>query len=48
MNYRVVYLDKAKVDIKDIVEYLAQFYKSTARTFMENFRDKVNTLKNGR
>ena len=45
MKYRVVYLDEAKLDLKDIVAYLAQYYKSTARAFKEKVAERVNALK---
>ena len=45
MSYRVIYLNEAKQDIKEVVSYLASFYASTARDFKNKLTSNVNKLK---
>jgi plasmid stabilization system protein ParE len=45
MSYRATYSDDAKLDAKEIVAYLAQFYTSTARNFKTKLTKQVNMLR---
>ena len=45
MSYRVAYLGEAKQDMKEIAEYLCQYYASTARNFSSKLKGQVRTLK---
>jgi addiction module RelE/StbE family toxin len=45
MSYRVTYSDDARLDVKEIVAYLAQFYANTARNFKAKLVERVNALK---
>jgi len=45
MTYRVIYLERARQDMREIVTYLAQFYASTARNFVDRLKKQVELLK---
>jgi toxin ParE1/3/4 len=43
--YKVKLLPTAKIDLADIVDYLSQFYSSTAIKQYERIINKINNLK---
>lgn len=45
MSYRATYSDDAKLDAREIVTYLAQFYAGAARNFKTKLTEQVNMLK---
>ena len=45
MTYVIKYLKLAQDDVKEIREYLSQFYQGTAPSFMSDLRTHVNRLK---
>ena len=45
MKFQVKYLDAAKLDVKEITSYLAQFHAKSARNFKEKLTNQVNLLK---
>jgi addiction module RelE/StbE family toxin len=44
MKYRIKYLKISKDDLKEIRDYLNQFYKNTTRNFLTDLRKQVNLL----
>ena len=44
MSFRTTYTDTARQDMREIAEYLAQFYASTARKFSAKLEKKVASL----
>ncbi|MBA1336710.1 MAG: hypothetical protein HPY66_3145 [Firmicutes bacterium] len=44
-SYKISMLPTAKVDLADMIDYLSQFYQSTAIKQYDRIIDKINTLK---
>ena len=44
-NYKITMLPTAKVDLADMIDYLSQFYPSTAITQYDRIIDRINKLK---
>jgi addiction module RelE/StbE family toxin len=44
MGYKLRYLDLAKIDVKEIKEYLTQFYPSTPAKFLTALKEKITSL----
>ncbi len=45
MAYKIKYLPLAVQDLRDIAEYLSQFYPGTAPRVLRTIRDKIANLK---
>ncbi len=46
MEYRIITLDIAYDDLKEIKKHLAQFYPGTVKRFVATYKKRLNTLKN--
>jgi addiction module RelE/StbE family toxin len=44
MAYKIQYLDLAKSDVKEIKNYLTQFYPSTPAKFLADLKEKITNL----
>ena len=45
MKYKIVFLPEAKSDVKEIREYLSQYYESTVKNFFALLKKRTKNLK---